>query len=136
MTNTGLAGLAVPTAAVTGAPHFRLGAATCSATLVGLASCSVTVAFTPKRKGSWTGTLRIGARAIPLSGEGVHRCVVPKLKGKTLRKARKALRKAHCKLGTVTRRDGGRPGAIRRSRPKAKAVRPVGTAVDVVVNRG
>jgi CSLREA domain-containing protein len=135
VSNTGLAGLAVPTATVTGAPHFRLGTVTCSATLVGLASCSVTVAFTPKRKGSWAGTLRIGARAIPLSGEGVHRCVVPKLKGKTLRKARKALRGAHCKLGTVTRRVGGRPGRIRRSRPKANAVRPAGTAVNVVVDR-
>jgi hypothetical protein len=133
--NTGLAGLAVPSAAVTGAPHFRLGAVTCSATLVGLASCSVTVAFTPQRKGSRTGTLRIGTRAIGLSGKGVHRCVVPNLKGKTLKKARKALRKAHCKLGTVTRRHGGRPGRIHRSRPQANAVRPVGTAVNVVVNR-
>ncbi|MBV9311997.1 MAG: PASTA domain-containing protein, partial [Solirubrobacterales bacterium] len=30
-------------------------------------------------------------------------CVVPKLKGKTLKQARKALRKAHCKLGKVKR---------------------------------
>ena len=35
-------------------------------------------------------------------GSTVH-CVVPKLKGKTLKQARKALRKAHCKLGKVKR---------------------------------
>ncbi|HEX5622077.1 MAG TPA: choice-of-anchor D domain-containing protein [Solirubrobacteraceae bacterium] len=135
VTNTGLAGLAVPTPTVTGGPHFRLGAVTCSASLVGLGSCSVGVNFTPKRKGTHTGSLRIGARAFPLSGRAVLRCVVPKLKGKTLKKARKALRKAHCTLGTMTRRVGGRPGRIRRSRPKARSVHPAGTAVNVVVNR-
>ena len=135
VTNTGLPGLAVPTPTVTGGPHFRLGAVTCSATLAGRASCSVTVAFTPTGKGTHAGTLRIGAAALPLSGTAVHMCVVPKLKGKSLKKGRTALRKAHCRLGTVTFRDGGRPGRIRRSRPKAKAVRPAGTAVDVVVNR-
>jgi hypothetical protein len=135
VSNTGLAGLPVPTAAITGGPHFRLGAVTCSATLAGLGNCSVTVRFTPKRKGSRTGTLRIGTRAFSLSGTGVYRCVVPKLKGKTLVKARKALRKRRCTLGEVTRSGRGRPGRIRSSKPNAGAVRPVGTAVDVVVNR-
>lgn len=133
--NTGLAGLPVPTATVTGGPHFRLGAVTCSATLVGLGRCSVGVRFTPKRKGSRSGTLRIGTQAFPLSGRAVLRCLVPKLKGKTLKTARNALRKRHCKLGEVTRRGRGRLGRIRSSRPRAGSVLEAGAAVNVVVNR-
>ncbi len=135
--NTGLAGLAFPAVAVAGAPHFRLGSMTCSAALLGGSSCAVTVAFTPKLAGARTGTLRIGTQTFPLSGKGVPSCVVPKLKGKTVKQARKALKKAHCKLGTVKRRPGhGRPGRIRSSKPKAGSVRAAGAPVGVVVNRG
>jgi CSLREA domain-containing protein len=135
ITNTGLAGLPAPTAAVTGGRHFRLGKVTCAAALLGRGSCSVRVRFTPKRKGTRTGTLRVGTQAIPLSGKAVLRCFVPTLKGKTLRKARKALRKNRCTLGEVTRRGRGRPGRVRSSQPKARTVHPVGTPVDLVVNR-
>ena len=134
--NTGLPGLAFPAVDVTGAPHFRLGSMTCSAALLGGGSCAVTVAFTPKLAGARTGTLRIGAQSFPLSGKGVPVCVVPKLKGKTIKQARKKLQKAHCKLGKVVRRGHGRPGRVRSTKPKAGAKRPAGTRIRVVVNRG
>jgi len=132
--NTGLPGLAFPIVGVAGAPHFRLGSMTCSAALLGGSSCTVTVAFTPKASGAQTGTLRIGTRSFPLSGSAVVKCVVPKLKGKTVKKARTALKKAHCTLGKVTRRGHGRPGRIRSSKPKAGSVRAAGTRVNVVVS--
>ncbi len=133
--NTGLPRRAFPAVDVTGAPHFRLGSMTCSATLLGGASCAVTVAFTPKGSGARAGALRIGAQSFLLSGTGVRVCVVPKLKGKTIKQARKQLRKAHCKLGKVVRRGHGRPGRVRSTKPKAGAQRPARTSLAVVVNR-
>jgi len=134
--NTGLPGLAFPAIDVAGAPHFRLGSTTCSTALAGGGSCTVTVAFTPKAPGARTGTLRIGTQSFPLSGNGVPACVVPKLKGKTIKQARTKLRKAHCKLGKIVHRGHGRPGRIRSTKPKPGSVRAAGTRVSVVVNRG
>jgi hypothetical protein len=135
VTNTGFAGLALPKPiAVAGAPHFALGPTTCGATVLGGRPCAVTVDFTPKSAGTRTGTLTIGTRTFALSGTGFQ-CVVPKLKGKTIKQARKLLRKAHCTLGKVVRRGDGRPGRIRSTKPKAGAKRPAGTRVNVVVNR-
>ena len=42
----------------------------------------------------------------PAPGHGSARCVVPKLSGKTLVRARSALGRAHCRLGRVTERSG------------------------------
>jgi beta-lactam-binding protein with PASTA domain len=88
--------------------------------------------------------LRLGNRTVPLSGTGlaaavspspVKKCVVPKLKGKTVAAARRALAAANCRLGTVKRRGRGRPGRIRAFKPKAGSVLAAGTRVDVTVNR-
>lgn len=65
------------------------------------------------------------------------RCVVPRLKGKTLPKARSLLRRAHCALGRVSyARSSLRRGLIVSQRPRAGAFRPRGTKVRVVVSRG
>jgi len=58
-------------------------------------------------------------------------CVVPKLKGKTLSAARKALKTAHCKLGKVT----GPTGAtkVSKQKPKHGKVLPAGSKVRVTV---
>jgi subtilisin family serine protease len=63
------------------------------------------------------------------------RCVVPKLKGKGLRTAKRALRRHHCRLGAVTRpRDRrARHLVVQFSWPKAGAVRRAGTRVRVVL---
>ena len=57
-------------------------------------------------------------------------CVVPKLTGKTLKAAKKALRKAHCGLGKVT---GPKTGKVRhQSRKRGKSL-PAGTKVNVTL---
>jgi CSLREA domain-containing protein len=138
--NTGPAGLAVPVS-ISGA-GFRIAARTCASVLRGAQSCGVTVAFAPTGAGSFSGSLRLGTRTLPLSGTGlaapiatVKKCRVPKLKGKTVKQARRALKKRNCRLGKVTRRGRGRPGRVRSSRPKAGSVRAAGTRVRVIVNR-
>jgi hypothetical protein len=144
--NPGAPGILVPIK-VTGAPDFTLAAESCPDVLLGGANCDVIVAFTPSRAGARRGTLAVGNRTLALTGTGVAprvvappqppaaQCVVPKLKGKSVRAARRTLRRAHCTLGTITRRGRGRPGRVRSSRPKAGTVLPDGAAVDVVVNR-
>jgi hypothetical protein len=53
-------------------------------------------------------------------------CIVPKLKGKTLRATRKALKKANCKLGKVKGK-----GKVVRQNPKPRKVKLPGTKVNV-----
>ncbi len=55
-------------------------------------------------------------------------CVVPRLKGKTLRESRKALKRANCRLGKVT---GPRSGTVKRQTPKPATVLAPGSAVNV-----
>jgi hypothetical protein len=70
---------------------------------------------------------------VPLS----VRCKVPRLKGKTVAKARTLLRRAHCALGRVSHaRSRLRRGLIVSQRPRAGAARPRGTKVGVVVSLG
>lgn len=59
-------------------------------------------------------------------------CIVPSLKHKTLKKAKEALRKAGCSLGKVKRAKGKKHGkVVKKQKPKAGAVLPVGSAVNV-----
>ncbi len=147
--NPGLPGHTLPIS-VTGAPDFALAAESCPDVLPGGASCDVIVLFTPSVAGTRTGTLQLADRAVALSGTGLappdqsqptptptpaKKCVVPKLKGKTLAAARRALVAASCRLGTVKRSGRGRPGRIRAFKPKAGSVLAAGTRVNVTVNR-
>jgi Divergent InlB B-repeat domain/PASTA domain len=62
------------------------------------------------------------------------RCVVPKLKGKTLKQAKKALRRRHCSLGKVRGPKRGRKRLrVRSSKPKAGKRLKAGAKVAVVV---
>jgi Tol biopolymer transport system component len=64
-------------------------------------------------------------------------CLVPKLKGKTVTKARTLLHHAHCVLGRISYAHSQiRRGRIASQRPHAGATRPRGTKVSVVVSRG
>jgi Divergent InlB B-repeat domain/PASTA domain len=60
-------------------------------------------------------------------------CVVPKLRGKTLKKAKQALKRHHCRLGKVKRPKGkkGKRLIVRSSAPGAGAKRAVGAKVGV-----
>ena len=61
-------------------------------------------------------------------------CVVPKLKGETLRNARKALKRADCQLGKV-KPQGQTTGHIKTQSPKAGAVLAPGRKVQVKLAR-
>ena len=64
----------------------------------------------------------------------VKKCVVPKLKGKTLKKARKALKKAHCKLGKV-KGPKGKNARIKKQKPKPGKVLAAGSKVRVTTKK-
>ena len=64
-------------------------------------------------------------------------CIVPKLKGDTLKKAKSALRKADCKLGKVTKRAAKvRKGRVISSKPKARTKHKAGTKVALTISKG
>ncbi len=73
--------------------------------------------------------------AFSVTVTGPHnRCVVPRLKGKTLAQAKRALKRSHCKLGKVTKPKRHkhhklRKLVVKRSKPSAGSVRPVGTKI-------
>lgn len=61
-------------------------------------------------------------------------CVVPKLKGKTLKTAKKAIRRANCKVGKVQRRNG-KPGKVIRQNPRPRKVLAPGSKVKITVGK-
>jgi Invasin, domain 3/PASTA domain len=65
-------------------------------------------------------------------------CVVPKLRGDSLGDAKRALRRAHCAVGKVTRKAGGkvRKGHVISSRPGKGAHRKRGARIALVLSRG
>lgn len=68
----------------------------------------------------------------------VVQCKVPRLKGKSLRRAKRALRAAHCKVGSVKLPRGvRRPGrlVVTKSKPRAGAIRADGTRVRLTLGR-
>jgi hypothetical protein len=68
----------------------------------------------------------------------VVRCVVPRLRGKTLARARTALTRANCRLGALTRRYSAtvRVGRVIRQRPAAGTRMTRGARVSVALSRG
>ena len=67
----------------------------------------------------------------------VPSCHVPRLKGLTLKKAKAKLKKAHCRLGRVTKkRSAKRKGRVIAQRPKAGKKLKSGGRVAVVLSRG
>ena len=69
--------------------------------------------------------------------EAQKRCVVPKLIGLKLAKAKKALGKAKCKLGKVKKKASKKKaGTVIAQKPKPETVKPVGAKVAVTVSEG
>lgn len=68
----------------------------------------------------------------PLRPVQPAKCVVPKLAGRKLKGARKALSKAHCKLGKVHRKDPGAKHVVGQS-PKPGKTRAAGSKVSVTL---
>lgn len=65
-------------------------------------------------------------------------CVVPKVKGKTAAAARKAIRRAGCKVGAIRRSYSAsiRSGRVVSQSPRAGARRAAGTKVTLVLSKG
>jgi PASTA domain. len=57
-------------------------------------------------------------------------CVVPKLKGKSIKKSKKKLRNANCSLG----KKKGHGKKVKKQKPKAGTVLPEGSTVKVAVH--
>ena len=86
-----------------------------------------------------------GARAAASNPTGVvvratqvRRCVVPRLKGKTLRVARAAIRRGSCRMGRVQRRFSStiKAGRVIAQRPRAGARLAANARVHLVVSKG
>jgi hypothetical protein len=60
-------------------------------------------------------------------------CFVPKLKGKSLTAAVKALRKAHCSLGRTTPKHPSSGATVRSSSPKAHTIKRAGGKVSLML---
>lgn len=101
--------------------------------------------FTDFRTGVAIETLAVGPAGATVRVSGLPdpssqpaRCTVPKLKGKKLRAARKAVRKRGCRLGKVRRRPSAKVAKNRVSsqRPKAGKKLKAGAKVSVIVSSG
>jgi hypothetical protein len=73
----------------------------------------------------------------PVSNPPTVRCVVPKLAGKTLAAAKRALSRAHCGVGKITKkRSKAKHGRVIAQSPKAGTKLPSGSKVKLVVSKG
>ena len=65
-------------------------------------------------------------------------CEVPRLRGKPLAKAKNAVRRNHCSVGSVSRRPSRTVarGRVISEQPGAGTKKPAGTKVALVVSRG
>jgi PASTA domain-containing protein len=65
------------------------------------------------------------------------KCVVPKLRGRTLRSAKRLLRRNHCRVGKITRVPAKRmrPGRVLATKPRPGARRAAGTRIALRVAR-
>ena len=66
--------------------------------------------------------------------DSVHGCLVPNLKGKRLKRAKKILKKGNCRLGTVKPKDQ-KTGKVVKQRPKVGTVLPLGGKVNIKLGR-
>jgi PASTA domain len=87
--------------------------------------------------GNWSESVHSGPYGISTNAIAPPRCLVPRLRGKTVPAARTALARARCVLGRVrrVRISRGRIGRVRSQSPAAGARRPLGTRVTITVGR-
>jgi subtilisin family serine protease len=86
--------------------------------------------------GNWSPSVHAGPYVvIAAATTAAPRCVVPRLKGKTLRAARTALTRARCRLGRVRRVRSRRVGRVLSQSPRAGTRRPRGAKVNVTLGR-
>ncbi|MEA2391591.1 MAG: hypothetical protein QOK31_1700 [Solirubrobacteraceae bacterium] len=77
-----------------------------------------------------------GSSSATSRGVKVPQCVVPRVVGKTLSKAKSLIRRAHCAVGRVThKRSSGKAGRVLKQKPRAGHRGPPGTKVALVVSK-
>jgi hypothetical protein len=119
------------------------GTATCTITMN--ADTTITATFSviqtvgsgsPPPGGS-SGSGSAGGSSSSGTGSGTH-CIVPKLRGLKLAKAKAKLRKAHCRLGRVRRRFSTKhnKGRVIRQRVRAGKQLPAGARVGITLGKG
>jgi hypothetical protein len=90
--------------------------------------------------GNWSGGRHLGpiVISVPRGPTVTARCLVPNVRGRTVKQARARLARARCSLGRVTRAYSGRvrKGRIIRQSRRPGARLPRGTRVNIVVSRG
>ena len=122
---------ALPVSSITASPEFVVTSNSCGASIAAGASCQVGVTFQPTGGGARSGGLAIADIAngspqeVALMGVA---CVVPNLKGRRLRKVRRALRGGDCRLGRAKGRKGDR---VKKQGPKPGKVLPADSKVNV-----
>jgi hypothetical protein len=90
----------------------------------------------PALAGTGGGAAGGAGAALPKSSAAPSKCKVPKLKGRKLKAAKKAIRRAGCKVGRVAKADGvtAATGKVKTQRPRAG--RPVAKGTKVAVKLG
>jgi uncharacterized delta-60 repeat protein len=78
------------------------------------------------------------ARYLGSTPRGAKLCLVPKVTGKTLPVARKAIKRAHCTVGKVTRKFSAtvKRDHVISQKPKPGAKRPAGSSVELELSKG
>jgi uncharacterized delta-60 repeat protein len=129
---------------VTSSPAAISCGSACSAPF---AAVPVTLTATPSagsRFAGWSGACSgTGTCKLTMSGDRAAtarfvRCVVPKVKGKTLLAAKRAVRQAHCSVGTVTRAFAAtvRKGRVVSTKPKPGTKLAAGSKIKLKVSKG
>lgn len=72
---------------------------------------------------------------LPSNPQSAQRCVVPKLKGRTLRGSRKRSRAVNCKIGRVEKRLGARSRRVVTQSPRPGSVLAPGTKIKVTLGK-
>jgi hypothetical protein len=75
--------------------------------------------------------------SVQLQGQEGAKCIVPKLRGKKLKAAKLAVRRAHCRVGRIVKRHSGKKRLrVIKQRPRPRTERAAGSPVKLVVSRG
>jgi PASTA domain len=84
------------------------------------------------------GYARSGPHQTLIDQYGVLPCVVPDVKGQTLKAATRAIHDAHCSLGPITRRSSStvKKGRVISQKPKPNLTEPGGSKIALAVSRG
>ena len=84
-------------------------------------------------RGTTTTLKPVSHEAPPMPVASSPQCQVPKLKGKKLKAAKKAITAANCKLGKVTKKKGVTTGKVVKQSPKVGTTAPAGSKVTLTL---